>query len=393
MADEFGISDKGFKRKRLSDILIDKNNAVRSVFGNGVNLSPQSPDGQLNGVYSESDSLIWELLEDAYNAFLVSDAGGILLSKLVQLNGITRKEATNSTADLTFSGTAGTIIPAGTVVADANDKDYVTSIEGTISGGSVIIQATESGGGEVVSIADTITDIKTSIFGLDSVTNVADATIGNLEETDEDLRVRRRESVAFGATAVVDAIFAGVANIDGVDKSRVYENDLDVADANGIPAHHIEVVTSGSGDDLEIATSIFDRKTAGTGTNGTTDTNVTDSQGIDHNISHQKAVLVPIYIDMDLTTNSSYPASGDDDIKQAIVDYFAGEFECDTDGIDIGDDVIHSRLITPINSVAGHFINTLFIDITPSPVSTSNIAISYNNLATIDKENINITKS
>lgn len=67
---EFGISAEGFKRKRLDQLLAELNDEVKSIFGDNFNVSPESPDGQVNGTISESNANLWEIAEESYNALI-----------------------------------------------------------------------------------------------------------------------------------------------------------------------------------------------------------------------------------------------------------------------------------------------------------------------------------
>jgi hypothetical protein len=82
---DYGVSSTGFKRKRLNLLLEELNSEVKAIFGDNFNVSPESPDGQINGVVSESNANLWELAEEAYNAFNPKAASGVTLRNLVQL--------------------------------------------------------------------------------------------------------------------------------------------------------------------------------------------------------------------------------------------------------------------------------------------------------------------
>lgn len=373
---DYGISSEGFKRKRLDQLLEELNDEVKAIFGDNFNVSPESPDGQINGVISESNANLWEIAEDSYNAFNPSAATGNTLSNLVQLNGITRLPATSSRAQLSLTGTAGTAIPAGSLVSTNDTGDqFSTEVDITLDGagnGSVFANAVNTG--PITALAGTITEIDTPITGWSTVTNNADAQLGTDEETDVELRARREQSVARDAQAIVDAIFAGVANIPGVTQTVVLENDTNVTDPNGLPPHSFQVIVVG-GVDEDIGDVIWLKKPAGILSFGNTTVQIIDSQGISHDISFSRPTTVDIYVEVDLTTFPEYPANGDDLIKQAIVDYANGELIAGR-GFSLADDVIYTRLYTPINSVQGHEIDAIRIGTSPSPTGTSNIPIS-----------------
>lgn len=385
---EFGISNEGFKRKRLDQLLEELNDEVKSIFGDNFNVSPESPDGQINGVVSESNANLWELAEDSYNAFNPSAATGVTLSNLVQLNGITRLPATSSRVQLSITGTAGTAIPAGSLVSTSDTGDQFSTEQAiTLDGagnGSVFASAVNTG--PITALAGTVTEIDTPITGWSTVTNAADAQVGTNEETDVELRSRRERSVARDAQAIIDAIFAAVANVPGVTQTVVLENDTDVVDSNGLPPHSFQVITVG-GVDEDIGDAIWLKKPAGILSFGNTTVQIIDSQGIPHNISFSRPTEVDIYVEVTLNTFAEYPANGDDLIKQAIVDYANGILVPGR-GFSLADDVVYTRLYTPINSVQGHEITDLRIGTSPSPTGTANIPIGATEISNFLTVNI-----
>ena len=120
---EFGVTPTGFRAKRLEDIKTEMEAAIRGELGNGINLGPSSPLGQIVGVLAERQSLLWEALEDVYNSAFPDTAEGVNLDKVLSITGNTRKGATKSlVASARAYGTFGTLIPAGTVVSVEGDE-------------------------------------------------------------------------------------------------------------------------------------------------------------------------------------------------------------------------------------------------------------------------------
>jgi len=387
---EYGISSTGFKRKRLNLLLEELNAEVKTIFGDNFNVSPESPDGQINGVVSESNANLWELAEEAYNAFNPKAASGVTLSNLVQLNGITRLAATRSRVELTLTGDSGTVIPEGSLISTLDTGDKLSTDDSvTIDGaGSAIVQATALEFGPISMLADTITQIDTPLSGWDTVTNDDNATLGTNEESDSDLRARRRRSVARDAQAIIDAIRSAIENIDNVTQAVVLENDTDAVDASGLPAHSFQVVVSG-GKNIDVADAIWLKKPAGIRAFGDITVEIIDSQGISHDISFSRPTPVVIYVEVTLTTFPEYPADGDDLIKQAIVDYANGDL-VDNRSFGLADNVIYTRLYTPINSVAGHEIDDLQISIASPADGVVNIPISITQIADFQIANITV---
>lgn len=387
---EYGITETGFNRKRLDQLLKELNDEVKTIFGSNFNVSPESPDGQVNGVISGSNADLWEIAEDAYNAFNPSVATGVTQDNLYQLNGITRLRASSSIATLTITGTQATVIPAGSLVSTSDTQvQFSTDSEAIIpSGGSVDVQVSALTTGPISALAGTITVIDTPITGWSTVNNSVDAIEGTDEETDVEFRARRSRSVARDAQAIVDAIFAEVRAVAGVTQTVVLENDTNVTGINGLPPHSVNTIVVG-GSDADIAQAIFVKKTIGTTAFGTTTVQVTDNQGIPHDISFSRPTEIPIFVEVNLTAFSGYPVDGDDQIKQAIVDYANGGLVAGR-GFSLGGDVIHSEIYTPINTIPGHTVNSLFIKTSFPADQTADIPIAITEVSQFTVANITV---
>lgn len=235
--------------------------------------------------------------------------------------------------------------------------------------------------GPITAEANTLTAIRTPQLGWDSVTNPIAASAGRSLETDEELRLRFRETKFERASNILEALYSALINLEGVEEVRIYENDTDATNAFGVPPHSFMPIVLG-GVSSEIANSIWENKPMGIRSFGNTVVNIFDSQGFSHAIGFNRPDPVPIYITINLTTDSNFPATGPDDIKSNLVSYF--------DNLGIGDDVIYSRLYTPINLTPGHQIDSMFIGTSPNPTGTANIVINFGQLATLSSANIQV---
>lgn len=236
--------------------------------------------------------------------------------------------------------------------------------------------------GPVEGEANTITSIQTPKTGWDAVTNPTAVVPGEDVETDEELRERFRQSKYIRATNILEALYSDLISLANVIEVQIYENDTDVVDSNGVPAHSFLPIILG-GDPLEIAESIWENKPLGIRSYGNTTQTIYDSQGFPHEIGFERPNPVDIYIRMDLTTDANYPQNGDDLIKSNLTSTDFG----------IGDDVIYSRLYTPINSVAGHQVNSLEVSLDGMTWNTNNIVVPFNGIANLETANITITKT
>ena len=140
-------------------------------------------------------------------------------------------------------------------------------------------------------------------------------------ETDAEVRARIRTSLAGRGTSGTDALLAAVKNARGVKDARVYVNDTDSADADGIPAHSVAVVTRG-GNGAAVAEAIWNKKAPGIGTWGSTSKSITDAAGNEHTVSFTPYTdkMIQIYPYITLLAGGDQQAITDA-VAPAITDY------------------------------------------------------------------------
>ena len=232
--------------------------------------------------------------------------------------------------------------------------------------------------------ANTIDTIVTPVLGWDSVTNLLAASPGSLREADEELRIRFRNTKLERSSNILDSLYSALLNVDGVTEVAIYENDTDVTDSNGVLPHSFLPVVLGGSSQL-IAEAIWKNKPLGILSQGNTEVDITDSQGFVHTIGFERPNPVTVYVTINLSLNPEdpniFPGDGVDQIKQAIINYAATNFG-------VGDDVIFSRLYTPINLIPGHQIDSLFVGTSPNPVTSANVVIDFNEISSFESVNI-----
>ena len=125
MADYYGLSRDGFKRKRLPEIKSDIFQRFEDTTGVTVEKGSNSIIGVLVGVIGYEIADMWTSLEDTYNAMYPNTAENVSLSNAAGLAGILPRPATGSIAVLTCYGKDGTFIPSGTEVSSSSDSTIV----------------------------------------------------------------------------------------------------------------------------------------------------------------------------------------------------------------------------------------------------------------------------
>ncbi|WP_425655547.1 baseplate J/gp47 family protein [Enterobacter roggenkampii] len=383
------VTAEGISAPDYQTILDTLTSYFQQIYGSDAYLEPDSKDGQMVALVALAIHDANNTAISVYNCFSPATGYGAALTSNVKINGIARRGATNSTVDLVLTGTAGTSITNGTV-KDTNNVIWRLPASVTIGvGGTVTVTATCSNSGAVAALAGTITTINTPTRGWASVTNPAAATVGAPAETDAELRIRQGQSVALPSLTPFEGVDGAIANVAGVTRHKLYENDTGATDSNGLPPHSISAIVDG-GDVTEIAQTIRGNKGQGTATYGTTSVTVPDTYGNPHVISFSRSTDVPIYGHITLKAFTGYTSQIGIQIQQAVADYI--------NGLTIGDDVLLSRIYSPANLgvVSGgnaryYDIQELLIGKSAGSVAAANIIIAYNESASCKPENIVLT--
>jgi len=271
----------------------------------------------------------------------------------------------------------------GSLKIDNTDIFFVATWTNTTNLG--IIKVVKLGDVQAVEVGpldqpiNTITQIVTSRLGWDSVMNPIAAVPGRLRETDQELRIRFRNTKFERAGNIVEAVYSALFSLDDVEQVFIDDNNTDVVNENGTPGHSFLVLVDG-GTSVEIARAIWDNRGAGVASVGNTTVMITDKYGYQREIKFSRPTPVNIYIKLDITIDQNFPENGYDLIKQAIIDY--------VNSLSIGQDIIYSRLYTPINSVPGHQVNSMLIGKTSPPTGVNNIVTMFDEVGQVLPENI-----
>ncbi|EBX7334549.1 hypothetical protein DS513_23985 [Salmonella enterica subsp. enterica serovar Sandiego] len=383
------VTAEGISAPDYQTILDTLTSYFQQIYGSDAYLEPDSKDGQMVALVALAVHDANNTAIAVYNCFSPATGYGAALTSNVKINGIARKGATNSAVDLLLTGTAGTTITNGTV-KDTNNviwrlpASVVIGIDGTVT-----VTAICSNSGAVAALAGTITTINTPTRGWTSVTNPAAATVGVPAETDAELRIRQGQSVALPSITPFEGVDGAIANVAGVTRHKLYENDTGATDINGLPPHSISAIVDG-GDVTEIAQTIRGNKGQGVRTWGKTSVTVPDKYGNPHIISFSRPTDVPVYGKITLKVFAGYTSQIGVQIQQAVADYI--------NRLMIGDPVLLSRIYSPANLgvVSGgnaryYDIQELLIGKSPETVAAANINIAYDESASCKPENIIIT--
>lgn len=348
------LTAKGFKRKRLDEIIADMETVAKELWGVNVNLSDRSNLGKFIRLVARERAKDFEDMEDVYNSAFYDTAVDNSLDKVAKRIGLTRIQENRATGTYRFVVDPGISIPQGIIVGTEGGVEFITTESGTESGGiiEVGIRAVNAGvSGNVP--ADTITVIKTPVPGILSGTNPEATEGGRNRETDEEFRFRYERSLAIGGSATAASVEAALLQLTDVKDAIVDQNEEDKT-VNGLPPNCIAPYVYG-GTEQEIAETIFRTKAGGIRSYGSVVVNVTDSRGKVHSIGFSRPTEVSVWVRITLTRTADYPTNGDDLVRTAVVQYIGGTDVDGTiyDGLGQGDDVIRYKISSAVGNVPG----------------------------------------
>jgi hypothetical protein len=325
-------SKTGFDVTEITDlreqIATEWQNAFKEKDRPLLNTNPETPQGQIIdsqvATVNQKDSEVLYLAQQ----FDPRTAEGRFQDALAEIYFIKRKSAINSYAICTLNGRAGTQISAGALIqSEIDGTQWSLDQDVTIPAGETITaQFTCLTEGAISASAGTLTKIVTTVTGWDAVTN-ATATVGSLEESQSAFEQRRRESVALNARSTVNAVYANVAQCDGVIAVYAVDNKKNIAetiDNYSLTPHSIFVSVIG-GENADIAKAIYDNLSAGCDYNGNTSVDITNEySGAVETVKFYRPAQFNIYVKVQIQNNASLPDDYENIIKQAVYNNFYG---------------------------------------------------------------------
>lgn len=271
------LTSTGLQTKTRAELLAEYTAALQGVYGIGINLDPDSPDGQELNIRIQAVLDILDLITQVYNSFDPDSAIGATLDMRVAINGIERKAGTytityitiTTSKALTLYGLDQDIEPVYTVSDNAGNKWFlITSTPIAVAGDSVLSFRAEKPG-KVYTTPNTITVPVTIVLGVTAINNPSSySSLGIDEESDVELKIRRRKSVSLASQGYLASLEAALNDINGLSTAIIYENDTASTDSDGIPSHSIWVIVGGVANNSDIASAIYKKRNSGCGMKG-----------------------------------------------------------------------------------------------------------------------------
>ena len=346
------VDDLGVRATIRADYVALLETQFRTALASDLDLSSETPQGQLIGVIADALYEVDQALVSTANGLSLSAATGRQLDDIASLFGLRRLAATRTEVTATLAGVSGTVIMAGALAATEAGETFELVSAATIGAGNTVdaVMRATLAGPTAVAIGG-LSRILTRVAGWESVTNAAAADPGRAAETDAELRTRYRSILGRTARTSLASMSAAVAGVAGVTDQRVVENNTaaEVTTQNiAVSANSILVIVSG-GADADIGRAIAGTKAIGVGTSG--DETVT-VQG--NTIRFRRAEDVPVSVNLQTVARSGFPSSGVSLIVDDVVLYVSE--------LGIGNGLAANDLIGPAHhTIRGHTVSSVTV--------------------------------
>ena len=316
----------GLQTLTQNEIVEDLTQDLKDIYGEDINVESNSPDGQVINIFAQMLEDQYELLNQVNASFDPDQAIGTVLDQRCAINGIQRKAGTYTfvTIDViadrsvTLNGVDQYSEEQAYTISDGQGNLFVLSATSAINSGTSQLVFRAKNIGNIEILPNTITTPVTIVLGVISVNNPGVAiTQGTNEETDAELRARRKASVSISNQGYTDGLQAALANLPDISRVNVYQNRSNSTDADGIPGHSIWVVVQG-GTDAEIGAVMDNKVAGGVGMKGSQSVNVQQADGQVATYYFDRPSAQTLYVTLDITPldgQTIVPA----DIKSALV--------------------------------------------------------------------------
>ena len=331
MAENDIIGANGLELKDYNTILDEIQTGMNNIYapdGDTINFDSETPDGQLTNIYAQAMSDLRDTITEVYNSFDPAKCTGVIQDSRYALNYIARHGATFTiqNIDVTVNRTvtlngldenyANPEAASYTVSDDAGNLWYLIDTT-TLTAGTTSLPFRSKDYGSYQSTIGTIVNQVTIVLGVTSVINsVAATTLGELQETDTEFRLRRERSTELRGLNNTDSMLSQLLEVEGVVDADVWDNYKNSEDETGTEANTVWVIVDG-GANTEIADVIY-ANAGNANFRGTVSVPVTAVSGQIFPVKFDRPNPVPLYIRFDFQLIKNAQSSALSLIKEDI---------------------------------------------------------------------------
>jgi len=232
--------------------------------------------------------------------------------------------------------------------------------------------------------------IAVAVSGWNSVYNYVAGDPGEDLESDESLRLRRAIAAKSSKARATDpAIELALLDVPGVSSAIVKSNRGFTTDDEGVPGKAFVSLVVG-GNDNDIAKCIYENQPGGIQSYGNTSVNITDSHGIEQQISFSRPTPVYLWVKVTYSLYDEEAFPGQNAVKDALVEWAEKEYT-------LGKDIISTRINQGLYDVPGIGVAMCAVAVTNSPDTApssasyeafTNIPVSFFSYAVLEEDRI-----
>ncbi|WP_272665938.1 baseplate J/gp47 family protein [Providencia sp. PROV174] len=392
MADYQYLTSQGVIVPDTSTLRDDVENEFKSVFGQQLDVNPETPQGALITMEVENRDAVVRNNAELANQINPDLAGGIFLDAIWALMGGQRFDATHSfLSQVKFTGIAETIIPKGSQASTLNGdlfettKTLIIGKDGSVTGDMRAIETgtVECGVGQLNKVAS-------SVLGWETVHNPSNAVLGRDAESDLQSRRRRKQTLAKNTVSVGEAITSALYELEGVRSLSYRENYTDqpmIFDGITLVPHSIYVCVEG-GDKEAIARSLLRTKTLGAAFNGREEVEVLETiSGQIYPVKFDRAKEIVLFCRV---TVKKATVDAQTIIPTAVESWSNGDIDGEG-GLVVGRDVSPFEISAGINAVEPRlFITRVELSTDGKAWSSNNYEIKMNEVARLKRSAVQV---
>ncbi len=329
----------------------------KAAYGDDIDLSTATADGVFIYDLSLIMNNILQSFKNITNNLDINIASGKYLDNLCALANIQRKKATKSRVSINITNNGSTSSDSfnikGLQVVDSSTKTWsnTTAIPSIDAGKTISIMFECDSLGQVEAPANSIYQTVDGSYPYLIISQPNDAIVGELEESDSDLRDRRSQSAGADGTTVLDSLVGSLLEVSKIRDVYIYNNTNEVnksmPDGTMVPLHGIYIViryeegiefeknSDGKIKDDTTGEIILNKITPGISTTPTADT--TSGENISCEIDQtflgtkidlstlefnwKKAIPVKPTITISLTKYDNWSDSEETAVKESLINY------------------------------------------------------------------------
>lgn len=419
----FGFdSTTGTVIPQTKDVLEAVKELFRNVFNLNINIEDETPAGRLCEAFAMMIVKFCATTAHYANQINPNYATGQVLDAIGSLFSVVRSGATRTVIYVTLHGTAGTVVPDGSIIQTKSGKRFFIQGNQTIANGGTTscTAASESFGNVQVDVGE-VTEIVSSVAGWSAVSNTGVSLVGGSMESDSSLR-KRIINARWTGTAFTQAIRAAVENQRGVDTAFVVDNGnafvayyteageivLEQPSSGkyiALAPHSVCVIVYGLGlqeqDYSGIAQAIYSTKSAGCGFTGLDNDHGTaiTSSAIDpiNRVSYPIVFNRPkeIHFNVHLTVKRGSYVDSDErlvsDVRNAVTQWATGETPF-VDGLDLGQSLYAFEIGAAVSDVIPAIqIKGCGVRLGSASQEYNSVELFVNEIGVLDKDSITVS--